>query len=252
MRLAAVVWGMICLWGVAGGRCADVASVRVADGFDFPVGPPDGDGYYRFRGFRKGGHRGEDWNGLRGGNSDLGLPVYSIAHGIVLYARDALRAWGNVVVVRHAYLEKGKMTVIDSLYGHLGRVTVREGQRVKRGQQVGTIGSNREMYTAHLHFEIHKNLAIGTNGSVAKADLNSYHLPTPFISAHRKLDTGPGTCDVPINTFARSGSSPSSEGPLRKGEKEGDSKKGEKGETGTKRSSGWSWGFRVNRYDDIP
>ena len=60
---------------------ADVAATLAADGFDFPVGKPDAEGYYRLRGYRANGHLGEDWNGKRGGNTDLGDPVYAIANG---------------------------------------------------------------------------------------------------------------------------------------------------------------------------
>ena len=45
----------------------ETASTKLADGFDFPVGKPHADGYYRARGFRSGGHMGEDWDGVRGG-----------------------------------------------------------------------------------------------------------------------------------------------------------------------------------------
>ena len=44
------------------------AAVRVADGFDMPVGKPDAEGYYMSRGFLS-YHPGEDWNGVAGGNS---------------------------------------------------------------------------------------------------------------------------------------------------------------------------------------
>ena len=52
----------------------DRANVRVADGFDHPVGKPNAEGYYMARGFLS-YHPGEDWNGVKGGNSDLGAPV---------------------------------------------------------------------------------------------------------------------------------------------------------------------------------
>ncbi len=53
------------------------ALVPLCDGFDFPVGKPDGKGYYRARGLRLKSprHMGEDWNGNGGGNSDLGDTV---------------------------------------------------------------------------------------------------------------------------------------------------------------------------------
>ena len=55
----------------------------IANGFDFPVGKPDAKGYYNAQPFGKNTHLGDDWNGLRGGDSDLGDPIYNIAHGKV-------------------------------------------------------------------------------------------------------------------------------------------------------------------------
>jgi len=40
---------------------ADTATVKVADGFDYPVGKPNGHGYHKARGFTAYGHLGEDW-----------------------------------------------------------------------------------------------------------------------------------------------------------------------------------------------
>ena len=53
---------------------ADFAATLTADGFDIPVGKPDGEGYHRSRGYRANAHLGEDWNGKRGGDTDLGDP----------------------------------------------------------------------------------------------------------------------------------------------------------------------------------
>lgn len=81
-------------------RDSKFALVPLCDGFDFPVGKPDGKGYYRSRGLRLKSprHMGEDWNGNGGGNTDLGDPVYSVGHGVVTYAADARGAWGKVVL----------------------------------------------------------------------------------------------------------------------------------------------------------
>ena len=60
----------------------------VADGFDFPVGPPNAKGYKDAQSFGENNHSGEDWNGKNGGDSDLGDPIYAIAHGWVSEAED--------------------------------------------------------------------------------------------------------------------------------------------------------------------
>jgi murein DD-endopeptidase MepM/ murein hydrolase activator NlpD len=178
-----------------------VTRTRVADGFDFPVGKPNADGYYKARGFRPNGHLGEDWNGVGGGDSDLGSPIYTTAHGLVVFARDVKLGWGNVIVIRHVFYENGKLVTIDSLYGHLDRILVKEGQQVLRGQQIGTMGTNRGMYPAHLHFELHKNIAMGVTRTGYAHDFTNYYSPTEFINARRTLPGGGRTTLVAINTF---------------------------------------------------
>ena len=175
----------------------------VADGFDYPVGKPDASGYYKARGFWPNGHLGEDWNGRGGGNTDLGDPVYAIGHGVVVYSDDFRMGWGNVVIIRHAYREKtGRVHFIDSLYGHLQVRQVKLHQKVRRGEKIGTIGRGpRNMYYAHLHFEIRKNLAIGMNRSKYPRDYSSYHSPTHFIRSNRSLRPEYRDVPMPVDTF---------------------------------------------------
>ena len=54
--------------GTVESRAQAFTTTRLADGFDYPVGKPDGEGYYIFRGFSPNGHLGEDWNGNGGGD----------------------------------------------------------------------------------------------------------------------------------------------------------------------------------------
>ena len=178
-----------------------VARTRIADGFDFPVGKPNADGYYKARGFRTNGHLGEDWNGIGGGNTDLGSPIYTVAHGLVVFARDVHLGWGNVVVIRHIYFEQGDLKTVDSLYGHLDSIRVREGQQVVRGQLIGTMGTAHGIYPAHLHFEIHKNIQMGVTRTGFKHDFTNYYSPTDFINPRRQLPGGGRTSLVAINTF---------------------------------------------------
>ena len=187
--------------GQTPGERFQYAPTRSADGFDMPVGKPDAEGYYRSRGLIIGRHMGDDWNGNGGGNTDLGAPVYATAHGLVVYAKDARMGWGKLVIVRHAFWEKGRWRYVDSLYAHLHQIFVREGQQVRRGQLVGSIGTNRGMYTAHLHFEIRKNLRIGINQGSYRRDLSNYYRPYDFIIGRRQLAGGNRRVNVPINTF---------------------------------------------------
>jgi murein DD-endopeptidase MepM/ murein hydrolase activator NlpD len=179
----------------------DTGFTKIADGFDFPVGKPEAEGYYKARGFRPGGHVGEDWDGVRGGDTDLKDPIFSIGDGIVVFARDVHLGWGNVIIVRHAYRENGNVKYIDALYGHLNTMLVSHGQRVSRGQQIATMGTAHGQYDAHLHFEIRKNLEIGMSRSKFQKDFNNYYDPTQFINSHRRLAGGGANYKVAMNTF---------------------------------------------------
>ncbi len=179
----------------------ETAFTRLADGFDFPVGKPEAEGYYKARGFRSGGHMGEDWDGIRGGDTDLNDPIYCIGDGIVVFARDVHLGWGNVVIVRHAYRENGGVKHIDSLYGHLNSILVSRGQRVVRGQQIGKMGTAHGQYDAHLHLEIRKNLEIGMSRSKFQKNFSNYYDPSQFIASHRHLSGGGANFRVAMNTF---------------------------------------------------
>src|ERR1700716_3753646 len=144
---------LVVLGVIAAAALADPnqALTRLADGFEYPIGKPNAYGYRIPRGFTAHGHLGEDWVGKGGSGTDFRDPVYAIGAGVVTLARDFRRSWGNVIVVRHAFMEEGQVKYADSLYGHLDRVLVREGQQVTRGQQIGTIGNAHGLYAPHLH-----------------------------------------------------------------------------------------------------
>jgi murein DD-endopeptidase MepM/ murein hydrolase activator NlpD len=184
---------------------AQQARVNLADGFDFPVGKPNADGYYKSRGLRLRSprHYGEDWNGRGGGNTDIGDPVYAIADGIVTFAYNVRGGWGNVVLTRHAFRDpsSGQVKYIDTLNAHLDRIMVKTGAPVKRGQQIGTIGTNSGMYPAHLHFEIRHNITIGMQRNGVPADLNHWADPTQFINQYRKLNREWRPVAVPTGTY---------------------------------------------------
>ena len=224
----------------------DQVRTRIADGFDQPVGKPDGAGYYLSRGFLS-YHPGEDWDGLKGGNSDLGDPVYAIGHGYVTFARDARMGWGNVVLIRHVFLENGQLQTVDSMYAHMDKIVVREGQQITRGQQVGTIGTNHGMYVAHLHFEIRKNLNIGINRSAFKRDLTNYYRPGEFIASRRSLPADVRSAMIVINTYSTGKiAAPPPEGAAR-------SNHGQSLEKPTpfKPPAERKNPFRVNRFEDL-
>ncbi len=199
MRIAPLI---LCLaLSLCSSRAADIASTLMADGFDAPVGKPDGEGYYRSRGYRANGHLGEDWNGNGGGNTDLGAPVYAVAHGIVVFAQNFGHGWGNVVIVRHAYQEEGRQKLVDSLYGHLDQILVRHGQQLRRGEQLGTIGTGGGLYPAHLHLELRKDVRVGMARHRFAKDDTVYWSPVDFMAVRRQLKPTVAVASVPMNTF---------------------------------------------------
>ncbi len=91
-------------------------------------------------------------NGLDIGGARIGTPVVAAAGGTVIYAgrkkTGADGAGGGIVVwISH----KG---TLYTTYNHLNSVTVKAGQKVAAGQQVGTIGNTGASEGAHLHFEV--------------------------------------------------------------------------------------------------
>jgi hypothetical protein len=189
--------------------------VPISDGFDFPVGPRgdnvnvydthkidtvlvDADYHDSFGVW----HPGEDWNGRGGGDTDLGDPIYAISHARVAEFGYYPASWGNIVLLEHA-LPDG--TKVWSQYAHLERIMVSQvGQKVARGQQIGTMGKGAKTdeyphgrWIAHLHFEIRRNeLPIGNWTPMVRdqeAVLANYHSPADYIKAHR-----PGTLPVPV------------------------------------------------------
>lgn len=81
-----------------------------------------------------------------------GTPVKAAENGVVIYAGDGLKEFGNTVLVRH---ENGLVTV----YGHASELKVSRGQTVKRGQEIAVSGMSGSAKTPKLHFEVRKNSA---------------------------------------------------------------------------------------------
>lgn len=81
-----------------------------------------------------------------------GTSVKSAENGVVIYAGDGLKEFGNTVLVRH---DNGLVTV----YGHNGALNVKRGQKVKRGETIATSGMTGSTETPKLHFEVRKDSA---------------------------------------------------------------------------------------------
>lgn len=81
-----------------------------------------------------------------------GTPVKAAENGVVIYAGDGLKEFGNTVLVRH---DNGLVTV----YGNASELNVKRGQTVKRGDQLALSGMSGNASAPKLHFEIRKNSA---------------------------------------------------------------------------------------------
>jgi hypothetical protein len=89
--------------------------------------------------------------GIGGGNSGLGDPVYAVADGLVLFAGRPSPESGHVVVLGHRRPDGSQL---QSVYGHLDRVTVAVGSLVARGSRIGSAGTAGGRHPARLHFEL--------------------------------------------------------------------------------------------------
>lgn len=88
-------------------------------------------------------HNGVDYS------APTGTPVRVVGDGVVELA-GRQNGYGNVVQVQHA---NGRST----LYAHLSRIDVRQGQRVEQGQSIGAVGATGWATGPHLHFEFRVN-----------------------------------------------------------------------------------------------
>jgi hypothetical protein len=162
----------------------ELASLPTAPRFDFPLGSESGAMAYSAQRFTENHHLGDDLNGIGGEDSDLGDPIYAVADGRVLLARDGGPGWGNVIIVLHAYIDNGDRKYVQSYYGHVETRRVRAGDEVRRGQQIATVGTAGGRYFAHLHFEM-REFITPFIGAGYREDTRGWLNPTAFIEAHR-------------------------------------------------------------------
>jgi murein DD-endopeptidase MepM/ murein hydrolase activator NlpD len=78
-----------------------------------------------------------------------GTPVRSVGDGVVAFA-GRQGGYGNVVQIKHTNDR-------TTLYAHLSRIDVRQGQRVEQGVRIGAVGSTGWSTGPHLHFEFRVN-----------------------------------------------------------------------------------------------
>ncbi|MCF6140331.1 M23 family metallopeptidase [Flavobacterium sp. K77] len=79
-----------------------------------------------------------------------GTPIYATGDGVVAKADNTASGYGNHIVIRHGF-------GYETLYAHLSKYNTRAGQRVKRGDVIGYVGSTGRSEAPHLHYEVHKD-----------------------------------------------------------------------------------------------
>lgn len=89
-------------------------------------------------------HEGMDFT------AKTGTPIYATGDGVVARADNTASGFGNHIVIRHGY-------GYETLYAHLSKYKARKGQRIKRGDIIGYVGSTGRSEAPHLHYEVHKD-----------------------------------------------------------------------------------------------
>ena len=89
-------------------------------------------------------HEGMDFT------AKTGTPIFATGDGVVARADNTVSGYGNHILIRHGF-------GYETLYGHLSKYKSRAGQRVKRGDIIGYVGSTGRSEGPHLHYEVHKN-----------------------------------------------------------------------------------------------
>ncbi|WP_191272160.1 peptidoglycan DD-metalloendopeptidase family protein [Neobacillus kokaensis] len=124
-----------------GGKHSQAAGLPNSAGNPHWIWPSDGVVSDTF-GTRMEKHKGID---IAGG---IGAPILAVEDGIVekSYFSDT---YGNVIFIKHP---KNFVTV----YAHLNKRSVQEGQKIKQGNVIGMMGKTGQATGTHLHFEVHQ------------------------------------------------------------------------------------------------
>ncbi|MGN6517480.1 MAG: murein hydrolase activator EnvC family protein [Rhizomicrobium sp.] len=80
-----------------------------------------------------------------------GTPIHAAADGVVTYAGSELKSYGNLILIKHGgdYI---------TAYAHADTIGVARGQRVSRGDVIGTVGDTGDVHQPQLHFEIRHDM----------------------------------------------------------------------------------------------
>jgi murein DD-endopeptidase MepM/ murein hydrolase activator NlpD len=148
MRIRRIILPAVLLPGIA----VALAGCATSNAFR-PGMTPDGAAYGDFQ-WPVSGTVGSGFGGRGGRHHDgidilapEGTPVRAAETGMVTYAGNGLRGYGNAATLDHG----GGAT---TLYGHLEEIHVQSGDAVTRGSVIGTVGKTGNATTSHLHFEL--------------------------------------------------------------------------------------------------
>jgi hypothetical protein len=87
-------------------------------------------------------HNGIDFS------APVGTPVYATGNGVVKEVTRSARGLGNQILIDHGY-------GYETLYACMDEINVRNGQELKRGDLIGTVGETGLSVAPHLHYEVH-------------------------------------------------------------------------------------------------
>ena len=79
-----------------------------------------------------------------------GTEIFATGDGVVVKSKRLYNGYGRHIVIRHGF-------GYETLYAHMSKSLVRKGDRVKRGQVIGLVGSTGTSTSSHLHYEVHKD-----------------------------------------------------------------------------------------------
>lgn len=89
-------------------------------------------------------HKGIDFSAPRG------TPIYATGDGVIKVVKSSYGGYGRQVMIDHGF-------GYETRYGHMQNMFVKKGQKIKRGEQIGTVGNTGASTGPHVHYEVIKN-----------------------------------------------------------------------------------------------
>ncbi|MDE0979401.1 MAG: M23 family metallopeptidase [Flavobacteriales bacterium] len=108
---------------------------RMASGYGYRIHP-----IYKVRKM----HHGMDFA------APTGTEIFATGDGKVVLSKRLYNGFGRHVIIKHGF-------GYETLYAHMSKTLVKKGQRVKRGEVIGLVGSTGTSSAPHLHYEVHKD-----------------------------------------------------------------------------------------------